>query len=68
MQPYGAQHLTKQSYHQISALPLPVLIGIDDPNSSLPSGTKLKHLATPLMIAVLMREAVRCITVQQMYP
>jgi hypothetical protein len=43
-------------------------MSIDDPSSSSPSEIKLKHLSSVLMIAVLMRKAVRCIAVQQLYP
>jgi hypothetical protein len=52
-----------RGYHQISALPLPALISIDDPNSSLPLEITLQQLSS---VAVLMQKAVR--TVQQLYP
>jgi hypothetical protein len=67
MQPYGAQYLTKHSYHQISALPLPALMSIDDPNFSAPLEIKLKHPTTPLIMTVLMQRAIRYIAVQQLY-
>jgi hypothetical protein len=43
-------------------------MSIDDPNSLLSSEIKLKHLTTPLIIAVLMQGAIRCMTVPQLYP
>lgn len=57
---------TKHTYHQISALPHPVLMSIDNPNSLSPLDNLLKHLPPALTIAVLMREAVRCMTLQQL--
>jgi hypothetical protein len=42
-------------------------MSIDDPDSSSPSETKLKHLSSALMIAVLMQRAIRCMTVRQLY-
>jgi len=63
-----ALYLTKHSNHQISALPDPALMSIDDPNSLSPLETKLKHLSIALVITVLMRGAVRYMTVRQLYP
>jgi hypothetical protein len=51
---------------QLSALPDPALISINDPNYLSPSQTKLKHISSALTIAVLMRGTVRCITVRQL--
>lgn len=67
MQPYGARYRTKQSYDQISALPLPAPMSTDDANSSSPSEIKLKHLSTAIMLAVLLQGAVRCIAVRQLH-
>jgi hypothetical protein len=43
-------------------------MSIDNPNSLSLSEINLKHLSSTLMIAVLMRRVVRCMTVQQLYP
>jgi hypothetical protein len=56
-----------REYYQTPALPLPALTSIDDLNSSLPLEITLKHLFSARMIAVLMREAVRCMTVYQLH-
>jgi hypothetical protein len=64
MQPEIVQCLTKHSYHQISALPD---LALDDLSSSSPSKTKVKDLTMPLVITVLIKGAVRCMTVRQLY-
>jgi hypothetical protein len=56
-------YLAKHSYYQISALPDPALISIDDPHSLSPSQIKLKHRSSALTIAVLMRRIIRCMAV-----
>jgi hypothetical protein len=55
------------SDHQISTLPHLTPMSIDDPYFLSPLETVLKHLPSDLMVAVLIREAVRCMTLQQLY-
>jgi len=57
-----------RGYHQTSALPLLVVMNVNDQNSSTPLEITLKHLTIPLITAILMQEAVYCITltVQQL--
>jgi hypothetical protein len=57
-----------RGYYQICAPPYQALMSIDDPNFSLPSAIRPKHLPTALMIAVLMQGPIRCVAVRQLYP
>jgi hypothetical protein len=42
-------------------------MSVDDPNFLLPLGIKLKHLTTPLTIAVLVPGAARCTAMRQLH-